>query len=62
MINKKSMNGGFMILHRKDKQKKPKKKPGYTDYGITEDEFYRVLNKAIQPVKESKSDLKKSGT
>jgi len=51
-----------MILHRKDKQKKPKKKPGYTDYGITEDEFYRVLNKAIQPVKESKSDLKKSGT
>ena len=55
-----------MALNRKDKQKKPKKKPkkktGYTDYGITEDEFDQVLNKAIQPVKKPKSDPKKSGT
>lgn len=55
-----------MIPHRKDKQKKPKKKPkkkpSYTDYGITEDEFDKVLKKVIQPVKKPKSDLKKSGT
>lgn len=55
-----------MIPHRKDKQKKPKKKPkkksGYTDYGITRDEFHQVLKKVIKPVKKPKSDLKKSGT
>lgn len=60
MVIEKSMENKLMIPHRKDKQKKPeKKKPkknksGYIDYGVTKDEFHRVLKKSIQPIKKSK--------